>query len=218
MIMTVSRAMKSPPILLGSVKLRLIKTLVVVFSSIICYAQIAFAADTNDEGVRDFIKDISKKVIFIAENNQLPTDKESALALLFDNVMDVNWIGKFVLGKYWNTLNNKEKEEYLELYNKYLISSYVPLFKKYNGQHLIIKDVKSMDNEQYIVVTEIRSYVDNQSYNVEYRLKFINTGFKVRDIIAEGVSLLTTQRSEFGAVMGETGIKGLMEKLKEKIS
>lgn len=190
-----------------------IKTLLV---SLIIGLLPQFAMANSDEEAKSFIQDTSSQVISVLESSSSSSEKEAKLTSLFVNVMDIDWIGKFSLGKYWTKLSDEEKINYLKVYRKYLISSYVPLFKKYNKQKLIIKSIKPLVNDQYTLITQIKNENDGQSYNVEYRLKYSNDRFKVRDIIAEGVSLLSTQRSEFASIMGQGDINILNEKLMEK--
>ena len=173
-------------------------------------------AEESTENVNKFINGTSERVISVIESKASDSTKESNLTSIFSDVMDVDWIAKFVLGRYWSSLDEQQKINYLKTYRKYLISSYVPLFRKYNDQKLVLKDVKSIGNDQYIAITEIQSNQNAQPYNVEYRLKHIDNHFKIHDIIAEGVSLLTTQRSEFAAVMNQGGIDALNNQLNEK--
>lgn len=193
------------------------KKLLFVFSIIFC-TSIAVAEDSGGRA-KDFINNVSARVIETIENGGDDSAKETKLTNIFVEVMDIDWIGKYTLGRYWNSLSDSEKVQYLKTYRQYLIASYVPLFKKYNGQKQFIKDEKDIGNDQYIVVTTISNDDQNtKPYNVEYRIKFNDNKFKVRDIIAEGVSLLSTQRSDFSSIMGQGGIQELINQLNRKVS
>ena len=195
-------------------KLNFLKT----FFTILAILILPHFSKANDDNIRNFVDNISSRVIEVIESNDTDAQKEINLTRIFTDFMDIDWIGKFAIGKFWNTLNDQQKTSYLQTYKKYLVSSYVPLFRKYNDQKLILKEIKSIGNDQYLVVSEISAIQNSQPYNVQYRIKSTGDKYKIRDIIAEGVSLLTTQRSEFTSIMDQDGLDGLKDKLNEKIS
>ena len=57
-----------------------------------------------------------------------------------------------------------------------------------------------------------------QAILVDYRLRGDSGAFKIVDITVEGVSLLTTQRSEFNGIVERKGIDGLIEALKKQVA
>ena len=46
------------------------------------------------------------------------------LDTMFLNFVDLDYISKFVLGKYWRRLNEKEKTDYQQLFKRYALSVY----------------------------------------------------------------------------------------------
>ena len=176
----------------------------------------AFAYANSVEGATQFVNEVSGKVMGIAASGKDDKEKESILNNIFFETLDADWIGKFALGKYWTELNDEQKINYLRSYRNYLSASYVPLFKKYNGQKILIKEIKNLGNDTFVAVTEINQAASAASVKVEYRLKYTNNSFKVRDIIAEGVSLLNTQRSDFSSIVNNGGFDALIKKLSDK--
>ncbi len=166
--------------------------------------------------VNKFVQSTSDKVMNILEKGSSDSDKQAKLTNLFVETVDVNWIARFAIGKNWQSMNEKQQSEYLANYRKYLISSYVPVFKKYNGQKVLIKNINPVGNDQYVVTTEIQSENSGVPYKVEYRVKKVDSQFKVRDIIAEGVSMINTQRSDFGSIVAEKGLVALNQDLLAK--
>jgi phospholipid transport system substrate-binding protein len=164
-----------------------------------------------------FVEATSDSVLKVMESSKTASVKNSELIQIFQRVVDIDWIGRFVLGNNWRDLNNTQQAEYLRVYKEFLISRYVPLFKQYNGQKLRIEDVKDIGNGQYVVVTFITNMGDKKGEaKVEYRVKQSSGVFKVRDIIAEDVSMLSTQRSDFSSVISSKGYDFLINKLKDK--
>jgi phospholipid transport system substrate-binding protein len=181
------------------------------------FASSSYGYANNSQGAKDFVNSTASRVEGLLKQPIADSDKETKLRAIFADVADIDWIGKFVLGKYWQNLNDQQKVRYLQQYRKYLFASYVPLFRDYNGQKFDIRGSKDLNVDQYLVSTEIKPVDENSSpYKVEYRLKYDSGSFKMRDIIAEGVSMISTQRSEFASIMNNGGFESLIKKLQEK--
>ena len=43
-----------------------------------------------------------------------------------------------------------------------------------------------------------------------------NAGYRIIDVVAEGVSLAVTTRNEFGAIVSQRGMDGLLAQLRER--
>ena len=172
-------------------------------------------AETSASGAQKFIESIGGNTIKIVKDQSLDAStKQTKLEELFKTNVDIKWIGNFVLGRYSKEANDTQKKDYDEYYSKFLINSYVPKFKGYTDQELVVKKVDK-ENDGYLVQTEIVSKSDKKkNINVNYKVKSVNGGYKIFDVIAEGVSLITTQRSEFASVISRNGLQSLIDKLK----
>jgi phospholipid transport system substrate-binding protein len=181
----------------------------ILLIALLLSAELAFALSPDD-----FVHQTSQKVMAVLETNESASAKEQSLTTVFVDTIDIEWIAKFVLGKSWNSLNDSQKSEYLAAYKSYLIQSYVPLFKKYNHQKITIKSSQPIENNNYLITTEIVS--DDKTIRIDYRLAAVGDTFKVHDIVAEGVGLLQTQRSDFNAIISNQGFPGLIKILHDK--
>jgi len=184
------------------------KTLLVVVT---CLALQAFAT----EPAEDFVKDISNQTIAVIEAKSSDKVKIAKLEKIFYSVMDLDWMAKFAIAKFWKNLSDQDKKAYLAAYNSYLTKTYVPKFKEYNNQEVKIISVKNLGNEQFQILTQIIGK-DGQNINIGYRCKKDGNNFKIRDITGEDFSLLTTQRADFSTIMNNGGIEKLIKTLLEK--
>ncbi len=193
--------------------------ILLIYLSFIILPGIANAEKQDMKFAKDFVQNIGDNVINIVTDIKLNTAaKESKLDEIFQKSVDIDWIAKFVVGRYWRESSDQEKSQYLTSYSKFLVNSYVPKFRQYTGQKLKILDSSEQDKNEYLVETEITDQ-DGKSYKVDYRLIMLNNNeYKIRDIIAEGVSLIITQRSDFSSILLREGMTSLIDKLKEKNS
>ncbi len=178
---------------------------------VVCISLSAFAISTPE----NFIDNLSSQTIKIIEGKGNEKAKIKQLERIFSRVMDLDWMGKFAIAKFWKNLSEKEKTDYLNAYRSYLTSSYVPKFREYNNQKVKIIAIKDLGNQQFQIATQLISK-DGQNINISYRCKLEGDTFKIRDIIGEDFSLLTTQRTDFAAVMNNGGIDKLIKILLEK--
>jgi len=175
-------------------------------------------ANATADDAEKFIKNISSKAISVIQSEKSSEiEKEMALVSLFEQSVDTQWIAKFAMGRHWNRASDHQKELYTDLYKKFLIGSYVPKFKEYTNQKIIIKKTYDEGDKEYLIETEILQH-DGAAINVDYKVREGAGGkYVIFDVIAEGVSLITTQRSEFGSILSRKGVDYLIKKLKARV-
>ncbi len=182
----------------------------------ICFAMQSYIAKASPAEARDFVQGMSDEVIKIVTDKKLEdSKKEQQLNEMFIKRVDVNWIGKFVAGRHWRESSKEQQEKYISNYSKFLLDSYVPKFKQYIDQKITIGKFSMEAEGEYLVETTIDDQ-DGKSYRVNYKLRSAGGSFEIYDIIAEGVSMITTQRSEFGSILDREGMDSLVTKLAKK--
>ena len=176
------------------------------------------SAIASADDARHFVEGVSSKALGIIETKSFSdADKFSKLSDLFAASVDTNWMGRFAIGQHWRNFNEDQKKNYLELYGNFLLNSYVPKFREYNNQKLDIKKIFSENANEYTVQTEIISK-EGKVFRVDYRIHTDREGtYKIFDVVAEGVSLITTQRSDFSSILADQGADYFIGRLKERI-
>lgn len=184
---------------------------------LLCFTTPALSATSKDELAKRFIDRTGNDALAIisntALNDRVKTDK---LSQLFEKSVDIKWIGKFVMGHYWRQLNDEQKKQYTDVFRRYLVSLYVPKFKQYNNKgYTILKTIKTQEDE-YTVMTTL-TLADGTDISVDYKVHFLNaTSLQIFDVVAEGVSLLNTQRSEFSSILSRNTPEFLINALEQK--
>jgi phospholipid transport system substrate-binding protein len=182
----------------------------------------SYNAEATTKEASNFISDLADRVINLVQNKNInDKQKEDKLNRIFLENVDTKWIARFSMGRYWRQLSTKQQDSFLNLYSEYLIGLYVPNFRKYTSGNIIkVKNSTQVIAKEYVVQTILVDPVSQSNIKIDYRL-IQNDGFEkfvIFDIIAEGVSLITTQRAEINSVMASSGFKVLMDKLKQKTS
>jgi phospholipid transport system substrate-binding protein len=187
-----------------------------IFSLLIFYS--AFSSANSD--IESFTQKTVDQILEIVTSESMSGDKKSALLeRTFLNVVDVRWIAKYTLGRHWSSLSAEEVNEFIKLYEQYLLSIYVPNFKKYNSDKVTItgiQEIGSADRREYLVKTTIENERRTTAYSINFRVIEKNTVFKIFDFITEGVSMISTQRAEFNAIISAHGMPYLFNKLRNR--
>ncbi|MES2677639.1 MAG: ABC transporter substrate-binding protein [Pseudomonadota bacterium] len=180
----------------------------------------SFADEAKE--VESFVNDLGNKIIKIADDKKLNVNqKRDQLIKTIDGVIDADWVSKFVLGKNYRLANPEQKEQFKKLYREFMINTYSPKFTGYSGEKFTIS---SITNDGNYYTAKCLFYPKDKApiVNLDFRVKknpdtSVNkSNFLVFDIVAEGVSLIETQRSEFGAVITKDGLDKFLADLKER--
>ena len=80
----------------------------------------------------------------------------------------------------------------------------------------LIKKSYEEEKKEYLISTEIVKD-GAPSVKVDYKIRENEDGkYQIYDVIAEGVSIITTQRSEFASILSRGGLSDLIVKLQER--
>lgn len=145
--------------------------------------------------------------------------KQAKLDKLFSDNVDFPWVGRFVMGRYWREATDAQKKRYLKEYQKFLILHYTSRFTEYTSGDFKVTGSEDDGDGEFTVSMQIKpgDQSDNgQPILVDYRVRHEGGGFKIFDVIVEGVSMITTQRSEFASVIDKGGIDYLIGQLAAK--
>ncbi|HYB08729.1 MAG TPA: ABC transporter substrate-binding protein [Alphaproteobacteria bacterium] len=160
-------------------------------------------ARANDvpEQAANFIKSLADEVIAILKNKSLgKDDRVRELARIFLEGFDVRAIGLFVLGTYARNLHEDERNKYIDTFKDYVVETYAARFNTYAGEDFIVT-ASTPDGEKGAWVFTNIGLPGDEPTEVQWRVRGTPDGFKIVDVVVEGVSLVVTQRSEFAAVL-----------------
>jgi len=180
--------------------------------------QKSFAYSSDPEQFIQEIVDEAKKILVDSNTQEFKTEKLSELAL---KTVDIKGVAFYTLGNYRKELNDKEMEEYLDLFEKYFLKSFTSRLTDYSEPKI---DVVSSDvlNLKYTIVKSLLLGTDKKpEVNIEWRVYTKNPEKPlIRDLIIEGLSLARTQKEEFSSVIQTNNgdVTKLFITLKEFIS
>ncbi len=167
--------------------------------------------------VKTFVEELGNKIINIAkEKNTSEAKIREKIINEIDIVIDSEWIAKFVLGKNYKNLNDQQKKQFISLYRDFMINTYGPKFKNYNGKKFTVNEIVKQNNF-YIAKAEFLPKDSDNAILTDFRVRKKDGKLYILDFIAEGISLIETQRSEFNATIDSQGIEPFLKNLEEKV-
>jgi len=163
---------------------------------------------------------IGQMVEIFHDRKKTEEQKKQLLSDVFQQAVDTDWIGQFVLGRHWKSASAAEQTDYLKNYRTYLTTLYISKFNDESGfgvDAIKIADLKPTHENQFEADTLILRKGE-PDVHVSYTLEQDTAQCQVHDIKVEGVSLLANHRSEFSAVAGNSGVKGVIDAMKKQLS
>ena len=174
--------------------------------------------DTRQDMIRKFVQIIGDQIIDVAKDKSLSEfQKKQKIINIIDKSTDSKWIARFVLGKNHKTANEEQKKQFMSMYREFMINTYGPKFNSYDGKKFAVNSVEKQSNF-YLVKSEFIPKNSDVAIFFDFRIKENEGNFFIVDFIAEGVSLIETQRSEFNSSINEEGMDKFLENLKKRIA
>ncbi len=187
-----------------------------------CLMLTAFSASaTVDAGqAKAFVEKVTQEgLVDIINSNVSQQEKDRRFEKLFNEALDLKFIGQFVLGRYWRTATPEQKKEFIEVYRQLNVKTWSKRFDEFRGKKFIFNGTSPSSSANQIFVNSSVPMDQGNPASVVWRGKQSGNSFKIVDIIIENVSLAITARNEYTAFIKKSpnGIDGLIKDLKAKV-
>lgn len=130
--------------------------------------------------------------------------------------VQVKYAGALVLGRYYKEATPAQRDAYFKAFEEYLKQAYGQALAMYNGQSYQIAPEQPLGDA---TIVAIRVTIIDPNGRPPVRLDFqwrknTQTGhWQAYDMIAEGVSMITTKQNEWSDILRTKGIDGLTAQL-----
>jgi phospholipid transport system substrate-binding protein len=167
---------------------------------------------------RAFIGSLGAKAIEVLGPSVPPQQRQARFRELLQNDFDVPGIGQFVLGRYWRAATPQEQQEFLQLFQEYVVQAYSGRLGEYGGAPFRVTGSRPAGDE--VVVTSEIARPGAPPIQIDWFLVNRGGALKITDVYVGGVSMKVTQRDEFSAVIQRNGgqIGPLLVQLRQKIA
>ena len=194
------------------------KLLAFLFFGLLAFSN-AFAAVNGDEAEKFIKKTTQQGIEELINSNVSAAEKKARFTKLFNEDLDLDFIGKFVLGRYWKTSTPQQRSDFIDVYRKLNIQTWSERFNEFKGKHFEFLGTESSKSADQIFVNTQVPMEEGVPASVKWRVKETNGRLRIVDIVIENVSLAQTARSEYTAYIKKSpkGIDGLISDLKARL-
>jgi phospholipid transport system substrate-binding protein len=129
-------------------------------------------------------------------------DKIRKLKNIAKETVDIKGIGLYTIGKYRKRMTDKEKSEYLVLFEKYFLKTFSDRLSEYTNPKVSVNDSQKL-NENYTIVSSVLVPTEERAeIKIDWRVYTKDPqNLLIRDLIIEGLSLARTQKEEFNSII-----------------
>lgn len=182
---------------------------------------LAFPVHAQDQGPEELVKKITEDVMAaIKGDKQLAAgDRQKAVKLAEEKILphvDFEEATRLAVGRSWAQATPEQKKKLVNEFRNMLVRTYSNAISAYEGQTMKVLPVRMKPGDTDVTVQNQFIRPGAQPVKIDYSMKKADKGWKIYDIVVEGVSLVLTYRSEFDAVVKQDGIDGLIKRLAQK--
>jgi len=167
--------------------------------------------ETVETGVNKVIAKLSEPGF----KDQAKDVQISQLSDLINTIFDFEELSKRTLGREWKKMKAEQQNEFVQLFRKLLQGVYADRLLAYSDQKILFDKETELKKGR----AEVQSYLqtsDGKKIPLFYRLTDKSGGWKVYDVIIEGVSMVKNYRTQFREILAKDSPEKLLEILRDK--
>ncbi|MWN32590.1 MULTISPECIES: phospholipid-binding protein MlaC [unclassified Gilliamella] len=133
--------------------------------------------------------------------------------------VQVKYAGALILGNYYKSATEAQRTAYFTAFENYLVQAFAQALSMYNGQTYQVESPKDLTGKTLISIRVLLNQPDKNQQplriDFQWRKNSVTGEWKAYDLIAEGVSMITTKQNEWSTILRQDGIDALTKQLNE---
>lgn len=196
------------------------KRLFILHLIFICVTSVASFAGTASAPTDELKTSIDSMLEILRDKDLAQPDKKkerrSRITALIRDRFDFREMAKRSLARNWNKRSAEEKKEFVAVFSDLLQSSYIGKIEGYTDERITYDKEELKKGGKYGVVSTTIITKD-VNIPIDYKLILKNDKWWVYDVVVEGVSFVSTYRSQYNKVIKKESYAKLIEKMKSKL-
>ena len=168
-----------------------------------------------------FVQSVADQASLVLTKDFTKEQKIEKLKSIAEKTVDIRGIGYYSIGAHRNNLSDDQKNEYLDIFEKYFLKSFSSRLAEYTDPKIHVVSQKKL-NEKYTMVSSVLlATKEKPEVKIDWRIVTKNPDKPlIIDVVIEGVSLAKVQKEEFNAIIqsNDGDINALLTSLKEFIN
>ncbi len=162
-----------------------------------------------------FVYEVAGEVLSAVRAAPSNADAKRTLEAVFTRYVDIEWVGQFVLGRHWKEAKPEQQQRFLSAYRSFMVGSYTTRLRDYSGDDYTVSAPRTAGEGRSALTMKVKR-AQGAPVVIDYKIRKSGDGYKIYDLVVEGISLITTQRSEFDSVVSQNGLDFLIDALVKK--
>lgn len=203
---------------------RLFLTWAGTVAGVVFFAPVASMAEDGatefETGAKTFVEKLADQALESLTETGLKVDeRRERFRKLMHEYFAFDVIAKWVLGRYWKQASDKQRDEYLTLFEKLMVITYADRFERYAGEKLVVEKTEIRGEKDALVHSFLDRPNGQQPVAVIWRVRPEDTSYKIVDVMVEGLSMGITQQKEFSSVIRKNNnqVEGLLSELRKRV-
>jgi phospholipid transport system substrate-binding protein len=194
----------------------------VLFAAAAFFAGVAATAALAQDIAPDALvrKSIDEVLGIVKADKELQDGNQKKLFdLIEDKVLphfDFSRMTRLAVGRNWAQATDAQKESLTREFRTLLVRTYSTSLSQYRNQTIDVKPLKIPAQDTEVVVKTLVNQNGGPLIPIDYGMAKTDKGWKVYDVIVDGVSLVTTYRGSFNDQIQKSGIDGLVRTLADR--
>ncbi len=171
------------------------------------------AGDSPDE----LVKRTTNEVLEVIKQNR---DRAVLRRIAEQKVLpnfDFQEMTRLAMGPAWRKASPEQRKGLVDNFRTLLVNTYVNSFAQVgSGERTLEVKPAAIKGDETMVRTLVKEPGRPQPISIDYRMRNKDDGWKVYDIVVEGVSLVTNYRTTFAEEVNRGGVDGLIKALEQR--
>ena len=180
-----------------------------------------FHSIAQELGPEDLVRKVTEDVFTAIKGDKelAAGNRQKAIKLAEEKVLphiDFEEATRLAVGRSWAKATPEQKKRLVTEFRNMLVRTYSNAITAYEGQSMKVLPVRMKPGDTEVTVHNQFFRAGGKPVLLDYSMHKTDNGWKIYDIVVEGVSLVLTYRSEFDAVVKQEGIDALIKRLAQK--
>ena len=182
------------------------------------------AQEINDQNPYQLVKGVATKTFdrIKANQEQIKQDPEMLRTIMEEELVphiDYKFAAFMVLGKHFKSVPKEKMGEYISVFRQYLITTYAVAMGYYDNQEVIFEPESNFEDQKSVTVRAVVQDPERPEIKIAFKVRKDSktNEWKAYDMVAEGISMLNSKRSEFESILRQEGIDSVIALMRDKI-
>lgn len=142
--------------------------------------------------------------------------RKAALAPVVERSLDVPRMARFIFGTRWRTLSEADRERFIATFSELSVATYADRFDQHKGERFDpVSETAQGDSRMLVRSRFTKGSGDTVAF--DYLLMRGDDGWRVVNILTDGISDLALKRSQYGALYDRDGMNAVIARIREQI-